>query len=144
MSDKIISFSYVGFITKNPAKEKVLSEIFRPVVPIRISHGRYISRVIESLVDSGSDWNLLPAYYAEAIGLNFSKTKPVFITGIGGIKVKSFPSKIRLFIEAYSFETEVLFSYEHQIPLLGRKGFFNLFKKVILRENDQFLDLVLK
>lgn len=143
MADQIISFSYVGFPIRDSKTGEIIGQIFRPMIPIRISYGHHLSRSFDALVDSGSDRNLLPANIGESIGINFRKYKPLFISGIGNSQIKAFPVKIKIFVGNSSYETEADFSYEQKAPLLGRDGFFNLFKGLRFREEDQFLDLYL-
>lgn len=143
MSDKIISFSYVGFYVKDHNTGEIIDQIFRPVIPIRISYGHHISRTIEALVDSGSDRNLFPAQIGEAIGINFRKVKPIFITGIGDKIIKAFPCRIKIFIGTDIYDTDADFSFEQRAPLLGRQGFFNLFNGLKFKEKNQFLDIYL-
>ena len=143
MSNKIISFSYTGFPIIDPSIGRVINEIFRPIVPIRISYGHHLSRQFDALVDSGSDRNLFPASIGEAIGVNFKKIKPIFITGIGSIQIKAYPIKVTLFLGSNAYTTEADFCFEQRLPLLGRNGFFSLFKGLKFKEKEQFLDIYL-
>lgn len=137
MSSKIISFSYTPFEIPEVGVK------FRPVIEIGISHKGLIIPVIEALVDSGSDKNLFPAWIGERLGVNFNERNYKFIYGIGGIEIKAFTQKVKLHLVKYTFETEVDFSYEQNIAILGRDGFFNLFKSIKFREKERFLDIEL-
>lgn len=63
--------------------------------------------------------------------------------GIGSQLVPAFTEKVSFYIGSHKFDTEVDFSYNQQMPLLGRNGFFNLFKNITFREEDKFVDLYL-
>lgn len=134
----MINLPYKGFPIHNPITGEVVHITYRPMLLVRISYGHHLSWEFEALVDSGSDRNLFPAYLGEIIGINFKKVKPLFINGIGGSQVEAFPVLIKLFIGAKSYETTIDFSYEQKIPLLGRKGFFNLFKSIKFDEKGKF------
>lgn len=138
--NKIISFSYVPYSIKDPNTGVYLGEIFRPIIAINISFGGVISHTFDALVDSGSDTNLFPARLGEYIGINFKNNFKI-VYGIGGVKVKAYTKKIKLHLLNFSFDTEADFSYEQQIPLLGRNGFFTLFKSINFKEEERFLDI---
>lgn len=95
--NKIISFSYVPYVIKDPDTGAYLGEIFRPVVAISISYGRLISHTFDAIVDSGSDINLFPARLGEYIGINFKNNFKI-VYGIGGVRVKAYTKKIKLHI----------------------------------------------
>lgn len=144
MTHSPYSFSYVPFPQREPESGKIIGEIFRPLVVIRILYKHQLSRSFDALVDSGSDTNLFPAEIGEMVGINFRKRAPnKFIMGIGKQAIEAFTEKVSLYIGTNKLEAEVDFSYNQQVPLLGRNGFFNLFKKVTFREQDKFVDLYL-
>lgn len=134
----MIRLPYKGFPVKHPVTGEIVHITCRPIILIRISYGHHLSWEFEALVDSGSDRNLFPAYLGEIIGINFKKVKPLKIGGIGSSQVNAFPVNVKLFIGTTSYQTVVDFSYEQQIPLLGRNGFFNLFKSIKFDENNRF------
>ncbi len=139
-----IKFSYL-LIDKIDSKTGVkIGEILRPYILIRVSlsHGNP-TNLIDALVDSGSDRNLFPYRLGEIIGINFKKIKPTSIYGIGDIKFKTYPAKINIWVDKKKYETEADFCHEQQTPLLGRSGFFNLFKFVVFDENKHFIELEL-
>lgn len=79
----------------------------------------------------------------EIIGVNFKKIKPTYIYGIGDIKFKAYSAKINIWVGNKKYETEADFCHEQQTPLLGRSGFFDLFKSVEFDENRHFIGLEL-
>ena len=136
-----LGFSYLPRPIINP-KTNQREEIFTPYVPIMLStsHGNP-TPLIDALVDSGSDRNLFPMQLADLLGISFKKIKPKIIHGIGGIAIKAYSSKINIWVNNEKYATEADFSLEQQTLLLGRQGFFNLFKKVTFDEKGRFLYL---
>ena len=116
---------------------KIIEEKFLPVIPIRIIYKHKLGRLINALTDSGSDRNLFPAAYGELVGIPVKKGKLIDITGIGNISIKAYRWEIKLYVGSTAFITLVDFSYEQQIPLLGRNGFFNKFSEVIFRDKTK-------
>lgn len=141
MPQKIISISYLPIPLLNPLTNSIIGEIFRPIIPLRIAHNQKISYPLNALVDSGADRNLFPAELGESLGIEIKKGKKVSIGGIGDVEIKAYTARVSLFIYTYKFETEVDFSYQHQRPILGRNGFFNLFKSIKFKERERFLDI---
>lgn len=92
----------------------------------------------DALVDSGSDRNLFPSNIATEAGITLDKNKARKIYGIGNSFTIVYPAKINIWIGIKKYETNVDFSLEQQIPLLGRNGFFNLFKSIKFDENKKF------
>ncbi len=122
-------FTYFPYPHLDPSTGKEI-EVFRPTVPIQISYKDKVTTSFQALIDSGSDRNLFPAEIGELVGLDIKKGETRPIHGIGGVKISSFTHEITLYIEKCKFVTMVDFSYEQQVPLLGREGFFSLFKRV--------------
>lgn len=113
------------------------SDVFRPTVPIKASYGKKVLGPFQALVDSGSDRNLFPAEIGEILGISVKKGSSSPIFGIGKVKIFAYTHKIILCVERNSFEVEVDFSYEQKVPLLGRTGFFDQFKRVLFRERKK-------
>ena len=115
-------------------------EVFTPFVPVMVSiNHANPTHPIDALVDSGSDRNLFPLQLGNLLGINFKKIKPKIIYGIGNIKVKAFTSKINIWLDNTKYSSEADFSLEQQVLLLGRRGFFDLFRKVTFSERGRFL-----
>ena len=139
-----ISFSYFVQDKLDPKTNKVIGHILRPYIPIRLSlyHGNPTNHV-NALVDSGSDRNLFPKHWGDILGINFRKIKSVQISGIGNITVMAYPVKINIWVNNKKYETDADFSPQQQTPLLGRSGFFNLFKDIIFEENKSYLHIII-
>lgn len=61
--------------------------------------------------------------------------------GIGNIGITAYVHPVKIFIQAYNFKTDIHFSYDHRIPLLGRYGFFKYFKQVVFNERKLQVEL---
>lgn len=115
-----------------------IKAFYRPMIRIRISQNKgQISFPFDALVDSGSDRNLFPVYFAKKLRIIIDKN-PKVIQGIGGVTVTAYPGKISIWIGTRKYETEADFSPEQKMPLLGRNGFFNLFKSIKFDEKNKF------
>lgn len=121
-------------------KTNLLEEVFTPYIPIRLSvNHNNPTPIIDALVDSGSDRNLFPLQLGELLGINFKKIKPKIIFGIGDIQIKAYTANINIWLNNTKYLSEADFSLNQQTLLLGRQGFFNLFKAVIFAEKEKFL-----
>ncbi len=118
-------------------KGKIIGNRFLPVVPVRIIYKHKVGRLLNALIDSGSDMNLFPAGYGELLGIPIKKGKTIDITGIGSIAIKAYRWEVKLYVGSTSFITTIDFSYEQQIPLLGRNGFFNKFSEIVFKEKTK-------
>jgi len=137
-----IRFYYIPFPRKDPATGKMLKEIYRPVIPIRLGYGHNVAKfLLDCLVDSGSDFNLFPASWGENVGMNIKKGKYNPIGGIGNSKIDAYRHEIKLYVGSDKFTTQADFSYEQNTPLLGREGFFNLFKDTSFNEKERYVQL---
>lgn len=138
-----ITFSY--FVEdKLDHQGKLIGHIMRPYIPVRLSiHHNNPTFPINALLDSGSDRNLFPKKLGDILGINFKKIKPVKIFGIGNHEIAAYTSKVNIWIDKRKYETEADFSSVQQTPLLGRQGFFNLFKAIIFEENKGYLHIEL-
>ncbi len=136
---KVTGYSYLPQPFQDPTT-KVIGEIYRPMIAIRISkdHGQ-ISRHFDVLVDSGSDRNLFPLQFATGAGINFKKVKPRKIYGIGKGYIEAYSAEINIWLGTKQYKTEADFSPQQLMPLLGRDGFFSLFKSVQFDEKGQFV-----
>lgn len=139
-----ISFSYFVQDKLDPKTNKVIGYILRPYIPIRLSlHHGNPTNYVNALVDSGSDRNLFPKQWGDVVGINFAKIKPTQIIGIGNVSIRAYPAKINIWINNKKYESEADFSPQQQTPLLGRGGFFNLFKEIIFEENKSYLHITI-
>lgn len=137
---KVTGYSYIPQPFGIDSVTGRLIEIYRPMISIRISkeHGP-ISLPFDALIDSGSDRNLFPLRFATSIGIQFRKIRPKQIIGIGKVVIDAYTAKINIWLGIKKYETEADFSPQQEIPLLGREGFFNLFKSIKFDEKGQFV-----
>lgn len=119
---------------------KIVRSILRPKILIRINKDKDL---IDCLVDSGADLSLLPAHFIEKQGIRLENGIKNQLEGIGDKRIDAYLHKVTLHLEGYSFDTLVNFSEEQSFPLLGREGFFNHFKQVVLDYKSKRLRLVL-
>ncbi|MEO6508809.1 MAG: hypothetical protein ABIO02_02555 [Patescibacteria group bacterium] len=122
---------------------KAIKYISRPFIKILIGYNLQISKTpIKCLVDSGCDQNLFPAYWGEFIGINIKSGVETIYKGIGRNTICAYGHHLKIYVpdSKINFITRIDFSYEQQLPLLGRVGFFDHFKKVIFdEENSKFI-----
>lgn len=137
--NKTTGYSYVPQVYQNPVINQVI-QVYLPMIPIRvaINHDQ-ISPQFDALLDSGSDRNLFPMSLAKYLGITFGKMKPGRIYGIGKGHIKAYSGKIILWLGTKSYKTEADFSIQQKLPILGRNGFFNLFKSIKFDEKGQFV-----
>lgn len=130
---------------QKPQKEPVLGTIYYidwPAVPIRLGHKHSIDKLPTlCLVDSGSDYNLFPADWGEALGMKVKQGIIIPILGIGEHGIITYRHRVKMYIGKFTFDVDVYFSYEQTVPLLGRYGFFNYFKRVIFNDEKRQLEL---
>lgn len=135
----VITYDYLP--TPHIINDKLIA-VYTPVVPVRLSANHKIyPYIIDCLLDSGADFNLLPAVVGEKMGLKIKKGRKTEHIGIGNIGITAYVHSVKLFVKNYSFKTEMHFSYDHRIPLLGRDGFFKYFKKITFDQEDLKLNL---
>ncbi len=137
-----MKFNYFRDIRLDEDATSKISFIYRPYIPIRLSSSHQLSKYpVLCLVDSGADKNLFPSGWAESVGIKIKSGKLKEHIGIGGVSVLAYRHTIRLYVGSYGFTTEADFSDQQQLPLLGREGFFNFFKKVSFDEQDKTIEL---
>jgi hypothetical protein len=138
-----ILYNYFPQPKKDP-KTGRLTEVLYPYIPIRLSYKhQFCKNPLLCLVDSGSERNLFPAIWGEAAKINIKRGQLKNIFGIGEIKIKAYTHEIKLIAENFVFITFADFSYEQEVPLLGRHGFFDHFKAIIFKEKKKVFELVL-
>ncbi|MBI3103631.1 hypothetical protein HYZ05_01700 [Candidatus Daviesbacteria bacterium] len=136
---KITGYSYVPQILQDPKGQKFIQS-YLPLIPIKVAKPNgQISPPFDALLDSGSDRNLFPMSLSKYLGIVFEKMKPGKIYGIGKNPINAYPARITLWLGNKSYETETDFSIQQNIPILGRQGFFDLFKSIKFDEKGQFV-----
>lgn len=138
----IIKFDYEARPIWLDKKKKIIDALYTPIVQIRIAaHHKMYPRILECLVDSGSDYNLLPADIADLLGIKLKRGEEVEHIGIGDVGIIAYRHKVKLFIQKRNFETYVDFSRVNKFQILGRYAFFRFFKKVTFDEVKKRLEL---
>lgn len=134
-----LGFSYLPQFSIDPrTRQKV--EIFRPYIQIKLSLFRgNLTPTIDALVDSGADNNLFPLQLGGLLGINFKKLTAKTIYGIGNSRIKAFTAPINIWVNNTKYQTQADFSVDQQTLLLGRNGFFDLFKELKFNESEKFL-----
>lgn len=135
----VIKYDYLA---RPHIEDNKLFAIYRAIISIRLSaNHRMYPHVINCLVDSGADFNLMPADIGEYLGLTIKKGKKQVRMGIGNVGIIAYKHPAKIFVHGYDFKTHIDFSYDHKIPLLGRYSFFKYFKKIIFNEKELQLEL---
>src|SRR3989344_8236522 len=136
---KITGYSYVPQILQDPKGQKFIQS-YLPLIPVNIAKpSGLVSPQFDALLDSGSDRNLFPMSLAKYLDITFENLKPKKIYGIGESPINAFPAKVTLWLGNKSYATDADFSTKQNLPILGRDGFFNLFKSVKFDEKGQFV-----
>ena len=137
-SNKLVS-DYIPIPYKTTSGR--IHNIFRPHFDLKLSYGSKISPTISALVDSGADRNLFPAYLGEIIGIKIKTNKAKIMVGGISNKITAYKHNLYFYIGSTKFSTSIDFSYETNAIILGRKGFFNLFSKVVFQEKKKIIEL---
>ena len=111
------------YYPKLPTKNGKFVEL--PLIDVTFPFGRYLC-----LIDSGAEFCYFHGKIGELLGLNVKQGREIKSRGITGDDFTAYLHKIRIKIGGWDYEIEVGFSYELGTPfgILGREGFFDLFK----------------
>lgn len=145
---RVINVAYTDFPFEDPRTGE-LKEVSRPLLSVFLVANHRVGRSISALVDSGSDFNIFPAQYAEIYFAmkekNIKKGIGLEIVGIGQSKIAGYRHFVTIQHPEFRLENiPVYFSYDHQnIPLLGRSGFFTQFRRVGFYQNEKRFELEL-
>lgn len=139
----IRTYDYIAEPFYNRAS-KQQTKIYRPKVIIKLGYNHKITKqYYECLVDSGADYNLFPAYIGASIGIIVDKGLYWPIVGIGNVQIASYRHKVKLYLDTFTYDADVYFSDSQQIPLLGRKGFFDCFGSLEFLEKEKKLKITI-
>lgn len=139
----VLKYEYTPLFRLDPVSKDYFA-VFVPFVPIRLSMNYRISQsLINCLFDTGADVSLFPATMATSLGVNLKKGKLVEHMGIGDVSLLAYRHRVKLFVDAYRFNTFADFSEQQGLPLLGRITFAEHFKKVCLHGKgaDAYIEL---
>ena len=133
-----VTFYYLPEIGPDNTTGKTV-QIFRPKIPVVLSVNHRVVKIsVDCLFDTGSDRNLFPADWGRAAGLKVETKKPIKIGGISG-SITAYTHKVRLHIQGILIDTEADFSDQVNTPLLGRGGFMDKVKEILINENRKTL-----
>ena len=125
---------------------QVTGIVDRPYIPLLLKYKHKISNTpVNCLLDSGSDCNLFPASWAAVVGINVRNGVKKRIRGIGGSEVIAYTHKVELIYDKeLRLYTDVDFSSQQNIPLLGREGFFDKFDEISFDLKNNCFTLIFK
>ncbi len=141
---KNVTFYYVPDANINNVTGKQVT-VLRPRIPLMLSmnHKMFLHK-IEALFDTGSDRNLFPAIIAANLGIDVKKGINKKIGGIGVSKpIDAYTHTVKLFVGGINFVTEIDFSFDQNMPILGREGFMDKFPLIEVNEQKKFVKLYL-
>lgn len=108
--------------------------VYKPKILVRFSRlSNSLGQETHALIDSGADISYLPTYMADYLGIPYRRFQLKSVTTLAGLR-KVYHSKVDIHLPA---DNEEKFSIpvqipsdnnERDIPILGRKGFFERFK----------------
>ena len=111
------------------------------LITIRRQGREYTARF---LVDSGADYSIINAEFAEILGIPLERLPTRDVRGIGGVvRLSSLPLSFEIPGSGFSFEATTFFGRDYRggVNLLGRKPLFSLCK-VTFDDNGQKLSLL--
>lgn len=96
------------------------------------------------MVDSGSVINLFPASWGVLLKIPIKSGQLQKIYGIGGVSIESYRHDAHFYIidSKINFRTYAYFSEKQNMPLLGRYGFFDMFKNVSFNQDRGSFTLI--
>jgi len=109
---------------------------WKPVVAVRISAGQRYQDTA-ALVDSGADYSIFDAEFADALGLGLTEGRPISLIGLDGKDHIGYLHRVAIRILGDAAETlpvvkaEVIFRQNHPSEvgnILGRHDFFRALK----------------
>ncbi|MBI4127780.1 MAG: hypothetical protein HY459_01785 [Parcubacteria group bacterium] len=113
-------------------KSEIIGEVYRPVARAMFFSPRdpTLSQETSLLIDSGSDFTLLPLYFGRDLKIDFAKECRVFYTsGIGGKERVYFLPTIKVQLGPFIREIPVGFIGRNDVPpLMGRHLFLEAFE----------------
>ncbi len=96
----------------------------KPIIPITFKHGQ-TELYVRAIVDSGADYSIFDASFAEQVGIPVTRFEQIKMDGIAG-SLKGNLCYVNIKVIAEYFDVPVLFvkNYSGPFNILGRKGFF--------------------
>ena len=125
-----MKFSFIKF-PQIPGLEHIEKKPLVPIILVSIFNRKDLNRFVNlrALIDSGAGFSIFPAELGRVIGLDIESGIKVPRQGIEQSIFDSYLHEIVLEVGGWKFETHACFTLvETAFPVLGRHGFFNLFK----------------
>ncbi len=141
---QIIKFDYYSDVYTQKGDRIVSYIVDRPKIPIRLNYNHHQSKTpVLCLLDSGADNNLFPAHMGEAVGIDILKFPKYTTKGIGNSPpIDTYRVNNVKLIIGYEIKPDRIitvnidFSFCHNVPLLGREGFFKFFNNISFIKNS--------
>lgn len=114
---------------------------YRPYVLVSLSKWRRQTLQFPAIVDSGADFNLFPARLLDILGTELQSGQKRYVYGVGDHKVTTFTHRLNMTINDHTFKTQIDFSNDQHVPLLGREGFFDKFQEITFHQKKKFITL---
>ena len=115
---------------------------FYPIIPVVIRGTKELT--IYALVDSGAVISLFHNQVADAVGIDLSRGKPIYFSGIVGYVKGVLIDDVVIELRELGFRTSIPIVFTEYISsdlaILGRKGFFEKFE-IVFREWKRELKL---
>ena len=106
--------------------EGKFSNIFRPCLPIIFEYKDKPFPVAHALVDTGSDFTILPLEVAHYLGIELDDSKTLILDGAGGGRFKAMPSQKKVIYKiehkgyrSIQWQGTIYFTEAEPIILLG-------------------------
>lgn len=112
---------------------------YRPYVPVSLSKWRRKTLLFPALIDSGADFSLFPAQMLDILGTELEAGKKRFVYGVGDHKIITYTHNLNITVGDYTFKTKIDFSRNQHVPLLGRSGFFDKFKRISFDQKGKMM-----
>ena len=119
--------------------KKLGPDVLRPVIPIEILYGDTSIRY-EVLVDSGADFNIVPAELGDILGIEVESGQQNIVNGITSGGLPYFIHSVTIRVGGLSYEVEVGFMPDMPpfgYGVVGQRGFFDLFKVTFDRKKTE-------
>lgn len=141
----ILPVPYLELPFSSPAFPGV-NKTYRPSVDTTLQFGNtQLPFFFESVIDSGADHCLFPSAYTSFLGINLEDAPSHQMSGVGSLG-RAYFHKVRVIVkiketllhfDCYAGFSSLLVSF----GLLGRHGFFELFKEVTFDEKTKVVRL---
>jgi len=133
------------WVYKDPNSEERFY-VYQPIVTILLGYNHKFTAPVKCLLDTGATINVFP----EELALTFfgitkktlQKGRVIEIQTVGNRKVFGYGLECTFQHPEFKIEKTLVYFVENQpYPLLGRVGFMDKFKKIVLDEEHKILEL---